>query len=149
MHAIFEGLYKVATCRLSGPLSIPRLQGTAALQGQGRFSGRDGLRAVPFFSLLLGQLNLWDGTEPVPPAVSREDHWSFDQDLEGVRSLGAVLIDASFVLVATRACAQWWAFIGSAAARDPGPPDRSQSVVGSDPFQGGMPSVPSHFSPCY
>ena len=64
MHAIFEGLYKVVACRLSGPLSIPRLQGTAALQGQGRFSGRDGLRAVPFFSLLLGQLNLWDGAGP-------------------------------------------------------------------------------------
>jgi len=28
----------------------------------------------------------------------REDHWSLDQDLEGVRSLGAVLIDPSFVL---------------------------------------------------
>ena len=68
------------------------------------------------------------GTEPVPPAVSREDHWSFDQDLEGVRSLGAVLVDASFVLVATRACAQWWAFIGSAAARDRSPP-RSETAI--------------------
>ena len=26
------------------------------------------------------------------------DYWSFDQDMEGVRSLGAVLDDASFVL---------------------------------------------------
>ena len=30
--------------------------------------------------------------------VVREDHWNFDQGLEGARSLGAVLIDASFVL---------------------------------------------------
>ena len=28
----------------------------------------------------------------------RNDHWSFEQDLEGVRSLGAALIDESFVL---------------------------------------------------
>ena len=28
----------------------------------------------------------------------RNDYWNFDQDLEGVRSLGAVLDDASFVL---------------------------------------------------
>ena len=75
-----QGLYRFRGCKGLAAR-------TAALQGQGRFSGRDGLRAVPFFSLLLGQLNLWDGTKPVPPAVSREDHWSFDQDLEGVRSL--------------------------------------------------------------
>jgi len=116
-----QGLYRFRGCKGLAAR-------TAALQGQGRFSGRDGLRAVPFFSLLLGQLNLWDGTKPVPPAVSREDHWSFDQDLEGVRSLGAVLVDASFVLVATRACAQWWAFIGSAAARDRSPP-RSETAI--------------------
>ena len=66
MHAIFEGLYKVATCRLSGPLSIPRLQGTAALQAN------NGCR-------------------------------NLDQDLEGVRSLGAALIDESFVW-SGRAC---------------------------------------------
>jgi hypothetical protein len=30
--------------------------------------------------------------------VRADVHWSFDQDLEGVRSLGAVLIDASVVL---------------------------------------------------
>src|SRR6516164_11326353 len=30
--------------------------------------------------------------------VVREDHWNFDQGLEGARSLGAVLIAASFVL---------------------------------------------------
>ena len=28
----------------------------------------------------------------------RNEHWSLDQDLEGVRSLGAVLDDGSFVL---------------------------------------------------
>jgi hypothetical protein len=28
----------------------------------------------------------------------RNDHWSFDQDLEGIRSLGAVLIRWNFVL---------------------------------------------------
>ena len=28
----------------------------------------------------------------------RNDHWAFDRDLEGVRSLGAALIDPSFVL---------------------------------------------------
>ena len=41
-----------------GPVWVPRLQGTAALQ-------------------------------------VREDPWSFDKDLEGVRSLGAALVDAS------------------------------------------------------
>src|SRR5262245_8934312 len=45
----------------------------------------------------------------------RNDHWSFDPDLEGVRSLGAALDDRGFVLVATRAWAQCWVFIGSAA----------------------------------
>ena len=29
------------------------------------------------------------------PSRSREAHWSFDKDLEGVRSLGAALVDAS------------------------------------------------------
>src|SRR5262249_10516419 len=60
MHAIFAVLYKVATCRLSWPLWVLRLRGTAALQAN------NGYR-------------------------------SLDQDLEGVRSPGAALIDESFV----------------------------------------------------
>ena len=32
------------------------------------------------------------------PSKVRKDHWSFDQDLGGVRSLGALLVDTSFVL---------------------------------------------------
>ena len=49
------------------------------------FSGRDGLCAVPFF-LAIRPTNLWDGAEPSLPGVSkmvRNDHWSFDQGLEG------------------------------------------------------------------
>ena len=38
-----------------------------------------------------------DGTRPSQQMI-RNDHWSFDQDLEGARSLGAVLVAASFVL---------------------------------------------------
>ena len=35
------------------------------------------------------------GCKGLQPSRSREAHWSFDQDLEGVRSLGAALVDAS------------------------------------------------------
>jgi hypothetical protein len=50
--------------------------------------------------------------------------------LEGVRSLGAVLVDASFVC-RDKACAQCGAFIGSAAARDCSPPGHSRTVAGN------------------
>jgi hypothetical protein len=40
-----------------------------------------------------------DGARPSRgKQIVRNDHWSFDQELEGVRSLGAVPVDASFVL---------------------------------------------------
>jgi hypothetical protein len=70
----------------------------------------------------------------------RNDYWSFDQDLEGVRSLGAVLIDGP-LFCRNKAWAQGWAFMDSAAARDCSPPDRSQSVVGRNLFKGGMASA--------
>jgi len=38
------------------------------------------------------------GCEGPQPSKVRNDYRSFDQALEGVRSLGAVLVDASFVL---------------------------------------------------
>ena len=42
------------------------------------------------------------GCEGPQPSKIREDHWSFDRDLEGVRSLGAALDDGGFVLVGRR-----------------------------------------------
>src|SRR6516165_1419516 len=53
-----------------GPLLVPRLQGTAALQVNVVFQG--GMASVPSqFSpcLLEGLADLLDGTEPVPPGV--------------------------------------------------------------------------------
>jgi len=67
-------------------------------------SGRDGLLdgsvSSDFFAVCgaVATENKWDGTEAIPPKqMVRNDYWSFDQDLEGVRSLGAVLDDGSFV----------------------------------------------------
>jgi len=42
---------------------------------------------------------------------------------------------------AAKGVGQYWAFMGFAAARDCSPPDRSQSVVGSNLFKGGTGSV--------
>src|SRR5262245_51753042 len=57
----------------------------------------------------------------------REDHWSLDQDLEGLRSLGAVLVDPSFVSLSKA-----WANVGpsldSAAARDCSPTSNCQAL---------------------
>src|SRR5215472_16300115 len=69
------------------------------------------------------------GCEGPQPSKVRKDHWSFDQGLEGVRSLGAVLVGASFVC-RNKACVQRWDFIGCAAARDRSPP-RSGRIIGA------------------
>src|SRR5262249_45166115 len=55
-------------------------------------------------------------------------NFDFSEALEGVRSLGAALDDRGFVLVAARAWAQCWVFIGSAAARDCSPPESGTSI---------------------
>src|SRR6516225_9103155 len=70
------------------------------------------------------------GCEGPQPSKVRKDHWSFDQDLGGVRSLGAVLVDTSFVCAETRHAPNVGAFIGSAAARDRSPP-RSGRIIGA------------------
>ena len=72
----------------------------------------------------------------------RNDYWNFDQDLEGVRSLGAVLDDASFVLPrrGMRLMLDLNQFRGCKGLQ----PSKVNVV-----FQGGMASVPSHFSLCY
>jgi rhodanese-related sulfurtransferase len=51
-----------------------------------------------YFCTMVG-LYWFRGCEGPQPSKVREDHWSFDQDLEGVRSLGAVLGDESSVLL--------------------------------------------------
>ena len=64
---------------------------------QCRFSGRDGLRAVPIFSLLVRRASGFtgrDGARPSRGKMVRNHHWSLDQDLQGARSLGAALLDA-------------------------------------------------------
>ena len=65
-------------------------------------------------------------------------YWSFDRALEGVRSLGVVLVDGSFVC-RNQACAQVWLLL---VPRLQGTAALQVNVV----FQGGMASVPSHFS---
>ena len=60
----------------------------------------------------------------------REDHSSLDHNLEGVRSLGAVLIDPSFVC-RNKAWANVGPSLGSAAARDRSPP-KSMFFSGRD-----------------
>ena len=91
------------------------------------------------------------GCEGPQPSKVRKDHWSFDQDLEGVRSLGAVLVDASFVLpqqgMGPMLGLYWFPRLQGTAALQ-------VNVV----FQGGMASafakasadtsVPSQFSSC-
>jgi hypothetical protein len=120
-HAPNVGLYLVpAAARDRSP---PRSLSERCWQQS--FSGRDGLRAVPFFPCYKGQL-IYGTTEPVPPGVSREDHWSFYQDLEGVRSLGAVLVDASSVFAATRHGTNVGPLLVSAAARDRSPPSQER-----------------------
>jgi hypothetical protein len=61
------------------------------------------------------------GCKGLQPSKVRKDHWVFDQDLEGVRSLGAVLVDTSFVFAATRHGAKCWAFIGFRGCEGPQP----------------------------
>ena len=51
------------------------------------------------------------------PSKIREDHWSFDQDLEGARSLGAALDDGSSVSLGQH-MVEPWVFIGSRGARE-------------------------------
>jgi len=58
----------------------------------------------------------------------REDHWSLEQNLEGVRSRGAVLVDPSFVCL-NKASANVGPSLGSAAARDRSP--RSGRTIGA------------------
>jgi|SRR6516162_7998397 len=91
---------------------------------------------------LMLDLNQFRGCEGPQPSKVREDHWSFDPDLEGVRSLGAVLDDASFVLPrrGMRLMLDLNQFRGCKGLQ----PSKVNVV-----FQGGMASVPSHFSLCY
>ena len=59
----------------------------------------------------------------------REDHWSVEQNLEGVRSRGAVLVDPSFVCV-SKPWANVEPSLGSAAARNRSPPGQGGPSVG-------------------
>src|SRR5262245_51753043 len=59
----------------------------------------------------------------------REDHWSLDQDLEGLRSLGAVLVDPSFVLP-QQGLGQCWAFLGVRGCEGP-QPSRAGRTIGA------------------
>ena len=44
-------------------------------------------------------LDWFRGCKGLQPSKVRNGHWSFDRDLEGVQSLGAVLAEGSFVLL--------------------------------------------------
>ena len=93
---------------------LPRLQGTAALQIRNEHWSLDqGLEGVRSLGAVLDEgsfaLAVTTHASNVGPLLVRRlqgtaalqvrnEHWSLDQDLEGVRSLGAVLDDGSFVL---------------------------------------------------
>src|SRR6516162_3856096 len=59
----------------------------------------------------------------------REDHWSLEQNLEGVRSRGAVLVDPSFVCP-EQGLGQRWAFVGIRGCEGP-QPSRSGRTIGA------------------
>jgi len=89
-----------------------------------------------------------DGARPSQQMI-RNDHWSFDQDLEGGPVPRRRACRCKLCFAATRHAPNVGALLvarlqGTAALQG-----HSQSVFGSDPFQGGMASVPSQFSPYY
>ena len=64
---------------------------------------------------------------PQPSKVKNGDR-SSDRDLEGVRSLGAVLVDASFVLPQQAIRTMRGSLLGFACARDRSPP-KSRTAI--------------------
>ena len=111
--------------------------------------GRDGLRAVPFFSLYKGQLIYGTGRSPSLPGkqMVSNDYWSFHCGIwMAFRFLGAVLDDGNFVWPGEGRCPTWRVLLVSAAARDCSPP-RSGTVYGAlVPESGGRPvPISQHF----
>src|SRR6516162_5588283 len=68
------------------------------------------------------------GCEGPQPSKVRNGDRSSDRDLEGVRSLGAVLVDASFVLPQQAIRTMRGSLLGFATARDRSPP-KSRTAI--------------------
>src|SRR6516165_5607000 len=68
------------------------------------------------------------GCEGPQPSKVRNSDRSSDRDLEGVRSLGAVLVDASFVLPQQAIRTMRGSLLGFASARDRSPP-KSRTAI--------------------
>jgi len=68
------------------------------------------------------------GCEGPQPSKVRNGDRSSDRDLEGVRSLGAVLVDASFVLPQQAIRTMRGSLLGFASARDRSPP-KSRTAI--------------------